>query len=75
MTETVHNNSPLSSSFELVGTMSLDKNDRTVTNLLFASPGLYSNILTTEKMLQFSAKYCQSALNLLRWQLIADHNE
>ena len=75
MTETVHNNSPLFSFFELVGTMSLDKNNRTVTNLLFASPGLYSNIRKTEKMLQFWDKYCRSALNLLRWQLIADHNE
>ena len=52
MTETVHNNSPLFSFFELVGTMSLDKNDRTVTNLLFASPGLYSNLLKTEEILQ-----------------------
>ena len=52
MTETVHNNSPRFSSFELIGTMSLDKNDRTVTNLLFASPGLYSNLLKTEEILQ-----------------------
>ena len=39
--------------FKIVGTISLDRNDREVTNLLFVLPGLYLNILKTEKILQF----------------------
>ena len=31
----------------------MDRNDLEVINSLFALPGLYSNILKTEKMLQF----------------------
>ena len=39
--------------FEFVGTISLDRNYREVINLLFVLPGLYLNILKTEKILQF----------------------
>ena len=39
--------------FELVGTISLDRNYWEVINLLFVLPGLYLNILETEKILQF----------------------
>ena len=39
--------------FELVGMISLDRNDRKVVNLLFVSPILFClNILETEKILQ-----------------------
>ena len=38
--------------FELVG-ISLDRNYREVINLSFILPGLYLNVLETEKILQF----------------------
>ena len=47
---------------ELVGTISLDRNDREVINLLFASPILFDlNILRTEKVWQFWNKKLSSA--------------
>ena len=54
--QTVYNNLSLSFSFELAGMMSLDRNYWEVINLLFVLPGLYLNILKTEKTLQFSNK-------------------
>ena len=43
--------------FQLVGMMSLDKNDREVINSSFVLPsGLRLNILRTEEILQFSDK-------------------
>ena len=44
--------------FELVGMILLDRNYYylKVINLLFVLPGLYSNILKTEKILQFWGK-------------------
>ena len=56
MTELVYNNSSLSSSFELVGIISLDGNCQEVINLSFVLPGLHLNILETEKMLQFGTR-------------------
>ena len=51
----------------------LGRNYWQVTNLLFALPGLYLNILETEEILaNFGIK---KEVNHLRWQLIADHNE
>ena len=49
----VYNNSSLSFPFKLVGMISLGRNYWQVINLLFALPGLYLNILKTEKILQF----------------------
>ena len=69
---------------ELVGMISLDRNYWQVINLLFVFPILfYSNILKTEKILQFrNKKNSRRAWHVvpaqevkLRWQLIADHNE
>ena len=56
MTEPVYNNSSLSFTFELVGTIPLDKNYQEVINSSFALPGFHSGILKTEKMLQFGTK-------------------
>ena len=57
MTEPLHNDSSVSIPFELVGMTSLDRNYREVINLLFILPGLCSNILGTEKLLQFWEQY------------------
>ena len=47
------NNSSLSFSFELVATISLERNYWEVINLSFVLPGLYLNILKAEEILQF----------------------
>ena len=42
--------------FEFVRMISLDRNYQGVINLLFVLPGLYLNILKTEKILQLADK-------------------
>ena len=53
MTKSYTVSSSLSFSSELVDMISLDRNYCDVINLLFVLPGLYLNILKTEKILQF----------------------
>ena len=52
----MYNDSSLSSSSGLVGTISLDRNDQEVIGLSFVLPGLHLNTLETEKMLQFGGE-------------------
>ena len=53
MTEPVYNNSSLSFTFELVGTIPLDKNYQEIINLSSVFRRLYLNILKTGEILQF----------------------
>ena len=53
---TVHDNSSPSFSFELVGTISLDRNYKKNQFISFVLPWLRLDVLETEKMLQFGRK-------------------
>ena len=61
----IHKNSSLSFPFQLVDTISLDRNYSEVINVSFVLPGLHLNILKTERMLQFGMKNTRRAWHII----------